>query len=181
MSLCKVIMTDPIAHTIEIPEWSPTLVKERAEIAYRKAAATGSAIQVQTVRRVTIDPRMKGVWQHLQKRRRDECRGYVYPVHDPALADEGDLFKDDPTEGLSDADRIRFGTRAEWMQQTGFAVIYQRMVELALMQTAPDASGFVDQFYHQEAAELRAQARIWSSRIHQVIGDEKDFEAKRVK
>ena len=150
-------------HTIDVPTSSPLLVKEQAEVAYRKAATAGSATQFETVRRVTIDPRMNGVWRHLQKRRRDKRGGYVYRVHDPAVTEQGPLFKDDPSEGMSDADKMRFGTRAEWIQQLGFAVIYKRMVELALMQPAPGAHGFVDQFYHQEAAELRAQAKIWSS------------------
>jgi hypothetical protein len=153
-------MIDTVAHTTEIPAWSPPLVKEQAEIAYRKAAAAGSAAQFETVRRVTIDQRMNGVWRHLQKRRRDNRRGYAYPVYDPAVSEEGSLFKDDPTEGMSDADRRRFGTRAELIQQIGFAVIYRRMVELALAQAEPEAQGFVAQFYQQEAAELRAKAKI---------------------
>ena len=55
------------------------------------------------------------------------------------------------------------------------------MVTLALSLPAPATPGFVEQFYRQEAADQRAQAKIWSSKIDELIEDQAGYEVKREK
>jgi len=50
----------------DLPEWLPALVREHAALIYRQ---TSDDIEAATLLRVTVDHRMKSVWEFLQRDR----------------------------------------------------------------------------------------------------------------
>src|SRR6478672_9483338 len=54
------------------PLWLPELVAAHARRVYGDALTAGNKDEAAAIMRITIDPRMEGVWSYLRRRRRDE-------------------------------------------------------------------------------------------------------------
>jgi hypothetical protein len=153
----------------DLPGWLPPLVRLQASKTYAAVRASGRDRELETVRRITADVRMKRVWQQLQKRRRSGSAQYMHPVFDPA-ADETDYL---PSRAA------RFQTRSEWMQQIGLAAIYKVMVnQCLLLLPSQTASGSV---FYKQAETLRELMAQLNDYTIEPTRRKKAFKAKREK
>jgi hypothetical protein len=133
-----------------LPDWLPALVREHAVLLYRQ---TSDDKEAAAVLRVTIDPRMKGVWTFLRRRRRDE--EYV-------RTHEYDHGARDATPNAPNPAPGRFPTRIETVQQHAMSRLYGDIVRLARRYGSSKLSGHphltTPHPWSEQAARLRAIA-----------------------
>lgn len=109
------------ADVADLPPWLPPLVAVQAPLTYADAVSPRDA---DVIKYVTANERMKGVWQHLQKRRRDPKEGvayYAYPVRGREVS----------ARCTTHFAKQLGWTLTELVQQAGLAELYVRATNVA--------------------------------------------------